>query len=306
MDLDALQIFKAVVECGGVSKAAAHLNRVPSNITTRVKNLEESLGVQLFQRQGGRLILSSEGELLLGYAQRLLQLSGEAQSALRSGTPRGVLRLGAMESTAAARLPSLLSRYHHRFPQVQIELVTGTSGALLTKVRRFEIEAAFVADPPACAELQGQEAFAEELVLISPRDMPPIKVPADVRQRTLIAFSAGCTYRGILQSWLGVASGETPQRVLELGSYHAIVACVAAGAGIAIMPRSVLEVVHAHSEVAVSALPVPLARSKTCLVWRAGHASVALDALRGELKPPAMQAAEPGSEKPLQPAPLAA
>ncbi len=295
MDLDALQIFKAVVDCGSVSKAALHLNRVPSNITTRVKNLEESLGVQLFQRQGGRLILSSEGELLLGYAQRLLQLSSEAQAALRSGTPRGVLRLGAMESTAAARLPSLLSRYHHRFPQVQIELVTGTSGALLAKLRRFEIEAAFVADPPTCAELQAQEACTEELVLISPRDTPPIKAPADVRQRTLIAFSAGCTYRSILQSWLG-ASGEMPQRVLELGSYHAIVACVAAGAGIAIIPRSVLEVVDAHSEVAVSALPASLARSRTCLVWRTGHASVALDALRGELAPQAAEAAEADAE----------
>ena len=305
MDLDALQMFKAVVDCGGVSKAAAQLNRVPSNITTRVKNLEESLGVQLFLRQGGKLALSAEGELLLGYAQRLLQLSSEAQAALRSGTPRGVLRLGAMESTAAARLPLLLSRYHHRFPQVQIELATGTSGALLAKLRRFEIEAAFVADPPDDAELQVQQAFAEELVLISPRDTPPIRTPQDAHSHTLIAFNTGCTYRRLLQAWLG-ASRQTPQRVLELGSYHAIVACVAAGAGIAIMPRSVLEVVHAHSEVAVSALPASLARSRTCLVWRTGHAAVALDALRGELEPPAMQAAEPASEKPLQPAPLAA
>jgi DNA-binding transcriptional LysR family regulator len=284
LDLGSLQIFKAVVDCGGVSKAAAHLNRVPSNITTRVKNLEERLGVQLFQRQGGKLILSAEGQLLLSYAERLLRLSAEAESALRSGTPRGVLRIGAMESTAAARLPLLLSRYHHRFPQVQVELLTGTSGALLAKVRSFEIEAAFVADPLASTELQTQEAFAEELVLISAKDTPPIRTPQDVHNRTLIAFSTGCTYRRLLEAWLG-SSAVMPDRVLELGSYHAIVACVAAGAGIAIMPRSVLEVVHAHDEVAVFALPPQVARSKTCLVWRTGHFSVALNALRSELAP---------------------
>ena len=301
MDLDALQIFKAVVDCGGISKAAAQLNRVPSNITTRVKNLEESLGVQLFLRQGGKLVLSSEGELLLGYAQRLLQLSNEAQAALRSGTPRGVLRLGAMESTAAARLPLLLSHYHHRFPQVQIELVTGTSGALLAKLRRFEIEAAFVADPPAGTELQGQLAFVEELVLISPRDTPPIRTPQDMHNRTLIAFNTSCTYRRLMEAWLG-RSGVLPERVLELGSYHAIVACVAAGAGIAIMPRSVLEVVHAHGEVAVSVLPPQLTRSRTCLVWRTNHASVALNALRGEL---ASSATETDAEKLVELPPLA-
>lgn len=285
MDLESLAIFKAVVDFGGVSKAAAHLNRVQSNITTRVKNLEERLGVQLFQRQGGKMLLSSEGKLLLAYAERLLRLSDEAESALRSGTPRGALRVGTMESTAAARLPPLLSRYHRNFPEVQIELQTGTSGALLGKVRNFEIEAAFVAEPFAPNELDMQPAFLEELVLIGPRNTFPIRAPKDVQNRTLIVFSAGCTYRRILEEWLG-AGATMPERVLELGSYHAIVACVAAGSGIAIMPRSVLDVVKAHDEVAVFPLPEKVARTRTCLVWRRGHSSVALDALRGELAAP--------------------
>lgn len=284
MDLDSLQIFKAVVDCGGISKAAAQLHRVPSNISTRVKNLEAQLGVALFQRQGGKLALSAEGRLLLGYAQRLLQLSAEATLALRSGTPRGTLRLGTMESTAAARLPPLLSRYHRHFPEVHIELVTGTSGALLDKLRNFEIDAAFVAEAFLPGGLELQPAFAEELVLISATDTPPIKTPQDAQRRSLVAFSAGCSYRRMLQEWLGAAA-VLPERVLELGSYHAIVACVAAGAGIAIMPRSVLAVVQAQQALAVFALPPQVAHSRTCLVWRSGHASAALDALRSELAP---------------------
>ncbi|HVL74943.1 MAG TPA: LysR family transcriptional regulator [Noviherbaspirillum sp.] len=282
IDLESLHIFKAVVECGGISRAAAQLHRVQSNVTTRIRNLEERLGVQLFLRQGGKLVLSAEGRLLLGYAERLLNLSSEAESALRSGTPGGVLRIGTMESTAAARLPPLLARYHADYPQVRIELVTGTSGALVGKVQRFEIEAAFVARPFNEAGLDTQLAFVEELVLIAPRDWKGGPDEAGLRGRTLIAFSTGCSYRRILEDWLG-ESAIVPERVLELGSYHAIVACVAAGTGIAIVPRAVLATLREQPAIAVHPLPPKVARAETHLVWRAGHASVALGALRGQL-----------------------
>src|SRR5256885_6099466 len=147
MDLTALQIFRSVVEQGGVNKAAAKLHRVPSNVTTRIKQLEEQLGAKLFSRIGRRLTLSHEGKLLLPLADQLLRLSSEAEAALRNKKPRGTLRIGALESTAASRLPPVLSRYHESYPDVQIELVTGTSGALVSRVHKQEVEAAFVAEP---------------------------------------------------------------------------------------------------------------------------------------------------------------
>ncbi len=283
IDLDSLQIFKAVVDCGGITKAAAHLNRVQSNITTRVKNLEERLGVALFQRQGGKLVPSAEGRLLLGYAERLLRLSTEAEAALRSGTPHGTLRIGTLESTAAARLPPFLSRYHERYPDVHIELVTGTSSSLISRVHRYEVEAAFISEPFHAVELETQEAFSEELLLIAPKNATHIRSAKDLLQCTVIAFPTGCSYRRILEDWL-TAVEVVPERVLELASYHAIVACVAAGSGIAIMPRSVLQAMHAENQVKVLPLPPKVARVRTHLIWRIGHQSVALNALREELR----------------------
>jgi DNA-binding transcriptional LysR family regulator len=195
MDLVELKIFKAVADQGGITRAAAALNRVQSNVTTRVKQLEQRLGTQLFHRQGRKLVLSAEGKLLLGYAERLLQLSAEAQSALHGRAPQGVLKLGALESTAATRLPPVLARYHRSHPAVRLELVTGTTGALADKLAREELDAAFIAEPFTASGLETRHVFTEELVLISAKDHPRIASPADLAQRTLLAFTTGCAYR---------------------------------------------------------------------------------------------------------------
>jgi DNA-binding transcriptional LysR family regulator len=282
MDLVELQIFKTVAEQGGITRAAAALHRVQSNVTTRVKQLEERLGTKLFHRQGRKLVLSAEGRLLLDYAERLLRLSTEAQAAIRSQVLHGQFRLGALESTAAARLPPVLAAYHRAHPGVRLELFTGTSGALVDKVHRGDIEAAFVAEPFAAKNLEMQHVFTEELVLITPRSHGRVSSPKQLEQRVVLAFPAGCSYRRRLESWLG-RSSMVAERVMEYGSYHAITACVAAGGGIAVVPRSVLRVVGAENQLGVHALPPQVAKARTMLVWPRGRDSAALAALREEL-----------------------
>jgi DNA-binding transcriptional LysR family regulator len=283
IDLTALEIFKTVAEQGGITRAAARLHRVQSNVTTRVKQLEERLGTKLFLRQHRRLVLSPDGRRLLAYADRLLRLSSEAEAALRNGTPAGTLQIDALESTAATRLPPILSRYHQTYRDVRIELVTGTTGALIAKVVDHEVEAAFVAEPFTANDLETEPVFSEELVLIAPKGFPTIKTPKDIGHTTLIAFATGCSYRRRLEAWLGTGK-VVPERVMEFSSYHAIVLCVAAGAGIAIVPRSVLHVSLGKRHVGVYPLPAAVGKAQTCLVWRPGHQSIALDALRGELR----------------------
>jgi DNA-binding transcriptional LysR family regulator len=282
IDLGALQIFKAVVDEGGVAKAASRLHRVPSNVTTRVKQLEARLGTALFHRRRRRLVLTAEGQVLLAYADRLLRLSSEAEAALNGGAPRGTLRLGTLESTAATRLAPVLSRYHLAYPDVRLDLVTGTSGALVAKVLRDELDAAFVAEPFSAAGLALHPAFEERLVLITPKSVPTVVGPKAIADRTIIAFGAGCSYRRCLEEWLARAK-VSPGRVMELTSYHAMVACVAAGSGVALVPRSVIDTVPAGKHVAVHAIASDVARRTTMLVWREGCRSAALDALRAEV-----------------------
>lgn len=284
MDLDDLHIFRCVVREGGVTRAAARLHRVPSNVTTRVRQLEERLGVALFHRQGRGLVLTDAGRLLLGHAEQLLQLAERAEQEVRSGAMRGVLRLGSLESAAGARLPPVLSAFHARHPEVSIELQTGTTGALLQRLERCEVEAAFVSEPFEQGRLSSRPAFEEELVLITARGAAAPRSAAGLDGRTLVAFPHGCSYRRRLVEWLA-EGGASPGRMLDLGSYHAIVACVAAGTGVALVPAEVLDQAVLGSAVQRHPLPAPLRVNRTHLVW-SGRASAPLRALMALLPGP--------------------
>ncbi|BDB71307.1 MULTISPECIES: LysR family transcriptional regulator [Comamonas] len=279
IDLESLVFFKSVVDTGSVTQAAKQMNRVQSNVTTRIRNLEDRLGVQLFLRHGNRLKLSAEGEVLRGYAERILRLSSEAESAMLMRAPQGTLRLGTLESTAAARLPPVLSRFHERYPGVLIELVTGSTSRLLDMVQRYEVDAALISEPFNAPELATQEAFDEELVLIAARSAKDVLDPKQLSRCTVIAFSTGCSYRRILEEWFA-STGVAPHRIMEMASYHAIVACIAAGTGIGIMPRSILKAVHAEPSLQALALPRRYAEVTTHLVWLPQQKSASTEALR--------------------------
>jgi DNA-binding transcriptional LysR family regulator len=282
MDLDDLHVFRSVVREGGVARAARRLHRVPSNVTTRVKHLEARLGVALFRRQGRGLVLTPAGDTLLGHADRLLRMADLAEQEVRGGAMRGPLRLGALESTAAARLPPLLSAYHARHAEVRIELCTGTTDALLERLRRHELDAAFVSEPFERGRFSSVPAFEEELVLITALGHRPIGDAGDLGARPVVAFPVGCSYRRRLSEWLaegGIALGP----VLDLASYHAIVACVAAGTGVAIMPAQMLDHAVLGRSVMRHALPERVRRNRTHLVWP-GAAAAPVEALLGLLR----------------------
>jgi len=283
MDLASLEIFRTVVREGGVTRAALQLHRVQSNVTTRIRQLEASLGVQLFVREGKRMVLTPAGQTLLTYADDILRLAAEARQAVQPREPHGRLRIAAMESTAASRLPALLATLHQRWPGIQLELVTMTTRQSLQALSNFEVDCAFVAETACVANTRTavttRAAFAEDLVLIAHRTHPPIRRASDVQTPALLGFEPGCAYRQLVDDWFQ-AGGVVPSRVLELGSYHAIIACAAAGIGVALVPRSVLELYTNAPEISVHALGNP-GRVDTLLAW---HREMAGPALQGLLQ----------------------
>jgi len=277
IDLETLKIFRTVVDEGGVVRAANKLNRVQSNVTTRIRQLEAHLGTRLFRREGRSIRLSAEGHTLLNYADRLLRLADEAVSEMRTGKPRGRFRLGSLESTAGSRLPPILCNYHRLFPDVVVELATGTAGALVTRVLNFELDAAFVSEPFTAPNLEARPVFEERLVLVTSRGTRKVSDPAHLGRATLIAFAQGCSYRKRIEEWLGSAN-VMPERILEFASYQAMIACVAAGTGFAVVPKSVLGALRATGSVRQHALPKRFSHNRTYIVW-SGDPSPSLNGL---------------------------
>ncbi|MFC0229331.1 putrescine utilization regulator PtrR [Serratia aquatilis] len=267
MDLTQLRMFCSVAETGSIARAAEQLHRVPSNLTTRLRQLELEMGTDLFIREKQRLRLSAMGHNFLGYAQRILALSEEAMSLSHAGEPAGNFVLGSMESTAATRLPTLLAAYHQRFSQVSLSLTTGTSGEIIERVRAGTLAAALADGPIQHDELNGCIAFPERMVVISSLDHPPIENALDAQGETLFAFRSSCSYRLRLESWFkhdGAVSGN----ILEIQSYHSMLACVASGAGLAMIPYSVLNLLPGSQRVKVHPLPAEIAETATWLLWR--------------------------------------
>ncbi len=284
MELSDLTVFRTVVQAGGITRAAEKLNRVQSNVTTRIQQLEEQLGVELFIREGKRMHLSPAGKILLDYADRLLDLAQEARESVHDTKPRGLFRLGSMESTAAVRLPAPLSEYCRRYPEVTLELHTGNCAGLISLVLRGEVDAALAAGPVPDAPFEKIPIYEEEIVIVATANHPPIKSPRDAESQAALVFETGCAYRKRLEDWFAL-KGEMPERIIEMSSYHAMLGCVMVGMGISLVPRMVVETFPERKRLSIHPLPPGMNKAMTWLIWRKGARSPKLSALAEILVP---------------------
>ncbi|WJD48479.1 putrescine utilization regulator PtrR [Enterobacter sp. PGRG2] len=277
MDLTQLEMFNAVARTGSITQAAQQVHRVPSNLTTRIRQLEADLGVDLFIRENQRLRLSPAGHSFLHYSQQILALVDEARSVVAGDEPQGLFSLGALESTAAVRIPVTLAEYNQRYPRIQFDLATGPSGTMIDGVIDGRLSAAFVDGPVMHPGLEGIPVYREEMMLVAPGGHPPVTRAAEVNGMSIYAFRANCSYRRHFESWFQ-ADHATPGKIHEMESYHGMLACVIAGAGLALMPRSMLESMPGHHQVSAWPLAENWRWLTTWLVWRRGAKTRPLEA----------------------------
>ena len=266
-----LLIFKIVAEEQSITRAAKKLGRVQSNITTRIQQLEEELDVELFVRGNKKMVLSSAGKQFLDYALRILSLGEEAKQALHPTNPAGRLRLGAMEATAASRLIHLLPRFRAICPQVELTLHTQPTQQLTDLVQRAALDCALVSLPVTAegelvrpTDIDAIPVCDEQLMLVSPEG------PADIR---LAAFPRGCSYRAIAEAFF---ASDAHVEIQDVGSYHAMIACIASGGYRGILPQSVIDILPLPDNCQIQ----PLKQVQTQLIWRRESMSPALSEMR--------------------------
>lgn len=280
MELSDIKTFAAVARAGGITRAAEELNTVQSNVTQRIKALEAVIGTPLFERHSRGMTLTAAGKRLLPYADRMTALSHEAVLAARDdGEPKGPLAIGSMETTAAVRLPPLLADFHRRFPAVRLSLRTAPTADLVACVLEGALDGAFVAGPIAHADLTATSAFREELVLVSARrwsSLAELRAGTPESGPTALVFRTGCTYRQRLEQ-IFVEFGWPSAARFELGTLDGMIGCVAAGMGVTLLPRAVVERSAMNGSVSIHTLSPSHARVETLFIQRrAGHPYSAL------------------------------
>ncbi|WP_119419542.1 LysR family transcriptional regulator [Desertibaculum subflavum] len=284
MDASDLRLFEAVARTGGIGRAAAALNTVQSNVTQRLRELEAELGQTLFHRHSRGVTLTPAGQRLLPYARRVQELIDEAMRAARDdGMPAGPLAIGSLETTAALRLPPVLVAYAGAHPAVDLALRTGTTAELIAQVLDRRLEAAFVCGPVRHPELIERLAFREELVLAAPAALATLDGLAALGERRLLVLRAGCSYRQRLEDILA-RRGIVGTKLLEFGTVDAILGCVAAGIGLTLLPRGIVEPARRRGGIALHALPPGEAMVETVFIRRSdGFVSSALAAFQDGL-----------------------
>lgn len=248
MELVALRTFQAVVEEGGILAASRKLNTVQSNVTSRIRRLEEELGAELFFRKGRGLELAPSGRVLLDYARRMLLLERQTSAAVRQvGESAGELRIGAMETFAALHLPTALKAVRAIHPRLELRVQTNTSANLAAKVLDHKLDCAFVAGPVVHPDLVFEELAVEELVQVCAVGASPVLQP-------LILFREGCAYRTRALAWQR-ATGHAVADAMEFGTLEGILGCVAVGLGWTLMPRRVVEQSPHAADLVVERVP---------------------------------------------------
>lgn len=269
MDAADLRVFEAVCRHGSMNRAAQELHTVQSNVTARIRALEEELGVSLFQRHARGVSPTAAGQRVLPFVARIAKLFADARTAAQDdGVPNGTLHLGGLETTTALRLAPLLSQFAKAYPAVRLVLTTGTTRKLLDDVLACRLEGAFVAGPVTHPELHQEPIFQEQLVLVTPPTIRAVERLATISDLKTIVFQIGCSYRQRLESYLA-DMGIVTAKPLEFGSLDAIISCVSAGVGVTLLPKGVIAQAWQNGDVAVHELPPEQSHVDTLFVRRA-------------------------------------
>ncbi|WP_169713557.1 LysR substrate-binding domain-containing protein [Paludifilum halophilum] len=268
MNINDLHVFQVTAKKRSISHAAEELNYVQSNVTSRIKCLESEFNVTLFYRHARGVTLTPAGKELLSYTDQIFQLLDHAQKSLEefSKTPRGQLKIGAIDSTSLVRLPKTIASYSRKYPEVEVILSTGTTEQLIHQVLQYELDGAFVVGPVHHPEIVEHPYVTEELVLISSGQHPPVSSLKTINPRTFFALPSGCIYRSKLEKW--VSEEDTSIQIKTFTSLEAILAYVREGLGHCMLSKSFLNYHQFINDFRVQSVPDRYSNVTTVFIRR--------------------------------------
>lgn len=242
MELRMIGTFLKVAGTQNISKAAEQLGYSQSAVTVQIRQLEKELGTQLFERIGKRISLTERGEEFTEYANEIMRLTNKAMTfANEKDEMEGTLRIGGVESVTTALLPELLHRFHGLYPNVKMQIQSGTTDELMEMAKRNEIDLVFTLDRKICHSEWKRVAEREEKIvfvtLAGTLPQPETTIPIEALvKRPFILTEMGAAYQYELERLLADYELEvTP--ILEIGNTETIINLLKRGMGYSFLPE---------------------------------------------------------------------
>jgi DNA-binding transcriptional LysR family regulator len=274
--------FERIVRLGSFHAAARQLGLTQPSISQRIRELEASLGVELFIRRGPTINLTAEGTALVGYADRLLGTTGEMIERFRARDPlKGVLRLGLNESFGLICLTDLLRRLEERHPALKTSVQVGDTATVSRLLDERQLDLAVVSEPTV-ADFVAREPlgtnelgwFASTALKLPRRTLSP----ADLAAQHLIVSPPPARLYTTVTRWFSEA-GAAPVRVSMCNSLSVTVLAIASGLAVGLVPVRVMQDAIARQGVRRLAVSPPVPGHRVWICHQAGDFGTSMQQL---------------------------
>jgi DNA-binding transcriptional LysR family regulator len=268
MNTNDLKIFEAVAAHGSFTKAAESMFTVQSNVTARIKSLEEEFGVSFFTRTSRRVELTSAGETFMHYCKQIGYLVDEVKRDLsESDQLIGQLKIGCIETTLALKVPEILQHFAEVYPDIELEFKSAMSASLIDDVVNYKLDAAFVSAPITLPELEQRTVKEEKLVIVSSSKFTKINEVMQDNPLRIVVFDQGCIYRARMESWLS-AKGIIKYKSIIVNSLEGIINFVEAGLAITILSEDVISQYYPERKLRTFPIGRELGTATTLIIFR--------------------------------------
>jgi DNA-binding transcriptional LysR family regulator len=242
MELRQLKTFRTIATLHSFNQAAKVLDYAQSTVSEQIKALENDLNVRLFKRAGRQVALTEAGEVLLQYAQKMLDIEEEIRSEVGDREEvHGSLSIRIPETVSIYYLPSLLKKFHQLFPKVGFSFNNCSYFSLQEELRSGIINLAFlITDTFQTADLEIERLLSLPLVMVTYPDHPLTSKQNvsfnDIKKETILVPTADCSYIMMLEKTLTQEKVRL-ENVLQFNSIEAIKKCVTVGTGLTVLPE---------------------------------------------------------------------
>lgn len=245
MEIKNIRTFVKTAELGNITKAAQALGYAQSTVTTQIRQLEEELRVNLFDRNGKRVQLSVSGKEFLQYAYQILKYESMAVEHFSlSGEPEGELNIGIMETICASEYSSLFQNFSEKFPKVSLNLQIVTTHQALDFLEKGKFDLIFLLDNKISRpDMVTAREYPVDISFFCSSAHPLAKqdnISLELLlQEPFVLTEKGCNYRQVFESEVA-ARGQTLTCITEIGYTQYIIQCVSKQLGIGLLPSIVL------------------------------------------------------------------